>query len=332
MIFEPSEKNIHLAADYLKDGNLVAFPTETVYGLGANAKDSEAIEKIYKAKNRPSNNPLIVHIHSVDQISEVADINKDIRIKKRVEKLTSLLPAPLSFILPRNKNISELVCLNQETIAVRIPNHPIALRLLKTANIPIAAPSANKSGYVSPTKAKHVEDLGDYVSMIIDGGECEVGIESTVISLIGEKVSILMPGIITKKTLEECLDEEVQFKTTNTKKELKEKSSPGLDISHYSPQTKLVKNLKIFSQNDKAGVLLFSEKNKKNYPNSFQFKILSKDLNRDEIAHNLYSSLRELDLLQLDYIILEDYNRDSIGHALFDRLERATYKSDNNEQ
>jgi len=204
-----SQADINHAATLLARGELVAFPTETVYGLGADARNEEAISKIYSAKGRPSNNPLIVHVAAVEEMYRYADISSAWNpsvVKEWITKLTPLWPGPLSVILPRGKEIASNVCAGGPTVALRVPRHPMALELLKAFKGPVAAPSANPSMYVSPTTARHVkESLGDKVSFILDGGPCEVGLESTVLSLLSPIPRVLRPGAITLDTLRHTL-------------------------------------------------------------------------------------------------------------------------------
>ena len=238
-----TDSDISKAALLLKAGELVAFPTETVYGLGADATNDSAVAAIFKAKGRPSNNPLIVHVASFAKLRDCADLSRhkgSARILQLLNALEPFWPGPLSVVVPRAAHISSIVSAGGSTVALRIPAHPIALRLLNACDIPIAAPSANPSMYISPTTAKHVRDsLGDSVALILDGGECAVGLESTVISLVDDPPLILRPGAITKQQLEAALKCPVAVK-------LQHRApgdmilSPGMLAKHYAPHTKVI--------------------------------------------------------------------------------------------
>ena len=193
-----TDESLALAARLLAEGELVAFPTETVYGLGAHAMDAQAVLGIFSAKGRPADNPLIVHIHDRSQLDGICEVND-----AAIRLMDAFWPGPLPIILPRKDAVPNAVTANLDTVAVRMPAHPVALALLKSCNLPVAAPSANRSGKPSPTSARHVfDDMDGRIPLIIDGGESEVGLESTVISLSGEKPCILRPGGVTKAMLE----------------------------------------------------------------------------------------------------------------------------------
>ena len=199
------EASVREAAEILKSGGLVAFPTETVYGLGANAFNAEAVLSVFTAKGRPADNPLIVHIYERSQLDEICDIPP-----RAPALMDAFWPGPLTILFPRKPVIPDVVTAGLSTVAVRMPSHPVALSLLKTSGLPVAAPSANRSGRPSPTTAMHVmEDMKGIIPMILDGGACEIGLESTVLDLSNEKPVILRPGGITKSMLEEVLHEEV---------------------------------------------------------------------------------------------------------------------------
>lgn len=220
------------AAKLIKNGEVVVFPTETVYGLGANALDERAVEKIFIAKGRPQDNPLIVHIESVEQASIVAFDIPDAAYLLW-EKFS---PGPLTIVLRKQPNIPYITTAGLETVGIRIPNNEIALMLIKEAGLPIAAPSANISGRVSPTEARFVyDDLKGKVPIILDGGPCEVGIESTVLDLTKDIPTILRPGAITEKMLAEVLHYVV-----NHKGEIIKASSPGMKYTHYKPKSDCV--------------------------------------------------------------------------------------------
>lgn len=230
MITPANSQNILKAAQLIQSGQVVAFPTETVYGLGANAYDSRAIAKIFAVKNRPTFNPLISHIADIDFLTEYAQTDE--RILALAKKFW---PGPLTFILNRKDNnpALDLACAGLDKIAVRMPNHATALELIKASNCPIVAPSANKSQSISPTTAQHVyKSLGDLVPMILDAGPCSVGVESTILDMTHKQVIVLRAGGLSAETVEDFLGEKVLFSDGNPNKP----SSPGQLLKHYAPK------------------------------------------------------------------------------------------------
>ena len=230
MIFEATKKNIIRASELIKSGDVVAFPTETVYGLGASAYNPTAIAKIYAIKNRPTFNPLISHIAEVDFLKEYAIVDE--RVLALAKKFW---PGPLTFILKRKDSnpALDLACAGLKKISVRMPNHPVALDLIKAAGVPIVAPSANKSQTISPTTALHVQNsLGDAVPMILDAGACKVGVESTIIDVSEKQIVLLRAGGIALEVLEEFLNEKILISDGNPNKP----SSPGQMLRHYAPK------------------------------------------------------------------------------------------------
>ncbi len=228
-IFKANDENILKAAEVILQGGLVAFPTETVYGLGANVYDSKAVVSIYEAKGRPSFNPLISHIAEIDFLKTYAAVDE------RVLSLAKhFWPGPLTFVLNRIEEnpAIDLACAGLKTLTVRMPNHPVALELIKKSGVPIVAPSANKSQTISPTTALHVaESLGDKVDMILDGGRCKVGVESTIIDLTTRQVVLLRAGGIALEDLESFLGEKILISHGNPDLP----SSPGQLLKHYAP-------------------------------------------------------------------------------------------------
>lgn len=308
------------AKNLLEKGELVSIPTETVYGLAANAFDENAVLKIFKAKNRPSFDPLIVHAASIEQIeSFVIDIPELF-----YELAESFWPGPLTVLLPKKNIIPDLVTSGLSHVAVRIPNHPIALELLSSLSFPLAAPSANPFGYVSPTTARHVEDqLENKISYILDGGSCKVGLESTIISIDNNGVCIHRPGGVSIENLESKIGKTLKFADPNSKIQV-----PGTMQSHYSPRKKIIlgeidKLLESFSDR-KIGILSFDKKY--NCVDSKKQVILSDVGSLDEAARNLFSGLRYLDSLDIDLIISEYVPNVGIGLAVNDRLRRAAAK------
>lgn len=229
-IYDFNNENLELAAQTIKKGGLVAFPTETVYGLGADSFNAQAVAQIFAAKGRPTFNPLISHIAEIDMLSELASPDS-----RAIALAKQFWPGPLTFILPRKETNSalDLVCAGIPNISIRMPNHPIALALIKSSGTPIAAPSANRSQTISPTTAQHVADsLGDNVDVILDGGACKVGVESTIIDLTTKDVVILRAGGLPKEVLEDFLGEKVLLSHGNP--ELP--TSPGQMLKHYAPK------------------------------------------------------------------------------------------------
>jgi L-threonylcarbamoyladenylate synthase len=242
----PDAATIAAAAAVLRAGGLVAFPTETVYGLGANALDASAVERIYAAKGRPQYNPLIVHVATVDQALDVA-----LDMDERARRLAAAFwPGPLTLVLPKRGEVPAPVTAGLASVAVRIPSHAVAQALLRTAGVPIAAPSANRSTQLSPTTAAHVaKSLGDAVDVILDGGPTTVGIESTVVDLSGERATLLRPGVISVPELEAVIGAIAM--ATHTVADGEARPSPGLMERHYSPRAEL----RLVETHDIAGAI-----------------------------------------------------------------------------
>ncbi|HDR7382559.1 TPA: threonylcarbamoyl-AMP synthase [Bacillus toyonensis] len=315
------------AARLLRENEAVAFPTETVYGLGANAMNDEAIAKIFEAKGRPSDNPLIVHIGTKSQLDGIVN-----EIPPVAEKLMEhFWPGPLTIILPRKEGISEKVTAGLNTVGVRMPDHPVALALIEEANVPVAAPSANRSGRPSPTLASHVyEDLNGKIAGIVDGGATGVGVESTVIDCTSEIPTILRPGGITKEQLEAVIG---TVSLDPALKDEKEKpKSPGMKYTHYAPKAPLsiVEGSREFIQRlvdkkkeegFKVGVLTTEE-----YQRVYSADVvLSCGMRSDlaSVATKLYDVLRTFDASEVDVIFSESFPNDGIGNAIMNRLTKA---------
>lgn len=304
--------DIEKAGKIIQDGGLVIFPTETVYGLGANALDENAVRNIFLAKERPTYDPLIVHIDSVEKIDQVVSLFPQV-----AEKLAKKFwPGPLTMILPRNPEIPNIVTSNLDSVGVRIPEHPVALEFLKKADRPVAGPSANKFGYISPTKSSHLKDLIDSVDYIIEGGNCNVGIESTIISLL-DKPTILRKGKITKEEIEAVIGE-VSINVNSSSNPV----APGMLEKHYAPSTKL----EIFSKGKeykgRLAFIAFGE----NIPELNFEKVVNLSISSDymEAAENLYSALRELDNGEVDLILTSYLPEIGVGRAINDKLKRAS--------
>lgn len=302
---------IEKAAELLKRDELVAIPTETVYGLAGNALSERAVAKIYEAKGRPSFNPLIVHVADILQVKLYAQFGE--MAEKLAEKFW---PGPLTLVLPRKKNcaLSLLVSAGLDSVAVRVPAHPLALELLRYCNLPLAAPSANRSGKISPTSAAHVEDdLGDRVSMVLDGGDCKVGIESTVVDVTGTQAVILRPGFVTKEKLEQVLGQPILV----SKGAEGEYKSPGMLQSHYAPNKKLRLNAKDLLPGE--GLLAFGAP----LGGAEIIENLSVSENLEEAAANVFRMLRLLDSSSATSIAVMPIPEQGLGIAINDRLSRA---------
>lgn len=307
---EPEAAAIQEAARLLRAGRLVAFPTETVYGLGADATNDAAVAALYRAKGRPGENPLIVHVPDLAAAEPFAEFDGRARTLAR-----TFWPGSLTLVLRRRgRRISPLATAGLDTIAIRVPDHPIALQLLRATALPLAAPSANRSGKLSPTTAQHVrEGLGDAVQLVLDGGPCRVGIESTVVALDGPTPRILRPGGIPVDEIARALDLPVLAETTaNTLQ------SPGQMPSHYAPRAQVRLNAREARTNEAAltfGALPMG---------AARMTIdLSPRGDLDEAAASLYASLRTLDETGATSIAVAPIPEHGVGIAINDRLRRA---------
>lgn len=315
LLLAPSPESLAEAAALIRQGKLVAFPTETVYGLGADATNERAVAAIYAAKGRPQFNPLIIHLADTAQAETIALWNE------RAEKLAARFwPGPLTLVLPRcpNSPISLLASAGLDTVALRLPNHPVAQELIRQSKRPIAAPSANASGTLSPTRAEHVADsLGDQVDLILDGGACEVGVESTVLDLTSKTPTILRPGGITKEEIESLLGPiRLSLHDETAPK------SPGMLLSHYAPSLPLRLN----ATEAEADEAFLTFGNEKTYTGG-AFRInLSASGNLIEAAANLFAMLRALDRPDYIGIAVAPIPQTGLGAAINDRLTRAATK------
>lgn len=310
--------NIQRVADEVKNGGLVAFPTETVYGLGANGLDPLAIAKIFEAKQRPSFNPLIIHINSLEQLDELAVIKNKITHKI----INSFWPGPLTIVLPKKEIVPNIVTAGNSTVALRMPAHPLALELIQRAGCPIAAPSANLFGRLSPTTAQHVEDqLGRQVDLILDGGNCEVGLESTIVQVIDEEVYLLRPGGLITEEIENVIGKELR-----RKKRIEDNpNAPGQLKSHYAPSIPIdfISDELLSKLNGKKVAAMFLEENKYQFPFE-DVKILAPNGNFREAAVNLFAFLHDFEKKSYDYIVCESVAEIGLGKAIMDRLRKAT--------
>jgi L-threonylcarbamoyladenylate synthase len=315
-------KNIDKAITLLNQENIIAIPTETVYGLAGNIFSEIALKKIFELKNRPFNNPLIVHVKSIDQIQKIASEIPEIAFKL-AEKFW---PGPLTLVLKKQPHISDLVTANKDTVAIRMPNHKRTLELLQKLDFPLAAPSANPFGSISPTSSKHVLDyFNDKLELILEGGNCEEGIESTIIGFEDNQVVLYRHGSITIDEIEKVVGKI----TDNSKNDIDPKA-PGMFSRHYAPKTdtfltnNVVELIKSFP-NQKIGLLLF-QNDIKNPSIKYQ-EILSKSGDLSEAARNLYAAMHRLDEKNIDIIIAEIMPDSGLGRTMNDRLQRAIKKS-----
>ncbi len=310
-IYKVDDINIGKAAAVIKAGGLVAFPTETVYGLGANAYDAEAVASIFEAKGRPAFNPLISHIAEPEALREMAQVDDRARFLAR-----KFWPGPLTFVLPRNDDdpALDLVCAGLKTITVRCPNHPVALELIRRSGVPIAAPSANRSQTISPTTARAVwESLEDRVDMILDGGACVVGVESTILDLTTKEPVLLRAGGITKEELEEALNEKVLISDGNPNKP----TSPGQLLRHYAPGKKL--RINATAPEDGELFITFGDKYGKGDLN------LSPTGDLREAAANLFAFMRLADKDErFCRMAMAPIPEEGLGLAINDRIRRAS--------
>jgi L-threonylcarbamoyladenylate synthase len=310
-------EQVSLAADVIKKGGIVAFPTETVYGLGADAFNSMAVEKIFELKQRPAFDPLIVHLHSIEQLNLVCS-----EIDQRVYKLAEAFwPGPLTIILKKNEKLPDIVTSGLSTVGVRIPNNKLALELIRNSGTMIAAPSANKFGRTSPTKAEHVKKYFPTVDFILDGGSTTVGIESTIISLNEKGFDVLRYGVITKEEIERIIPYSPKGGKNNNI------FAPGMMKSHYSPTKPFfILSQEVISKIDKSksGLISYSGF----YEDGFSKVItLSKDKNLRECAVNLFSAMHTLEDSDVEFIVAEPVPEIGIGIAIMDRLKKAAYNS-----
>ena len=315
---------IRQAAEIIRQGGIVAFPTETVYGLGADAYNPLAVARVFEVKRRPFFDPLIVHIASPAHLKKLV---KDIPSSAR--KLTEKLwPGPLTVVLFKEEHIPDIVTAGLPTVALRMPSHPMALSLIKESKCPLAAPSANPFGYLSPTTAEHVRSqLADQVDLILDGGPCPVGVESTIVSFSENKPRLLRPGGVSLEEIESIIGK-VEISPIRDRL-----VAPGMLPRHYAPRTPIVldwdeKHLDSY-KGKKIGFLAFREP--ENFLQFQHIEVLSKKGDFREAAANLFSAIRRLDALDLDLILAEAVPEAGLGRAIMDRLRRATSKGDSNQ-
>lgn len=300
-------KSINIAVKEILKGNLIALPTETVYGLAADATNEEAIIRIFETKERPFFDPLIVHLKNIKEINKYGtDIPDDVfKLAKEFS------PGPLTYIVRKKPIIPDIVSGGLDTVAIRIPAHPMIQKVLHKSGVPISAPSANMFGRISPTSAEDVlKELKGRVNYILDGGQCEIGIESTVVSFLDDEIKILRPGYITKDQMQKVLRKKIILARDKTRKGRHKKDifSPGMLKSHYAPQTPLylTDDVKEFESQRNVGILDHSRYD-----------------SLEDVAINLFSDLRTLDEKKFAYIVSSKVKDKGIGVAINDRLQKA---------
>lgn len=328
-------EEIKQAAEEIKKGNLVLFPTETVYGIGANALDEKAVKKIFEAKGRAQDNPLIVHVSDIQMVENIVSKMGNIE-RKLMEKFW---PGPLTIIFPRkdNKTVPNVVTANLDTVGIRMPSNQVAKELIKQAGVPIAAPSANVSGKPSGTRVEDIiVELDGKVDYILDGGFTDIGLESTVIRVNENKIDILRPGKITKEQLEEVASEvEVDKHVLGQVKQEEVVASPGMKYRHYAPNTKC---MMVYSKNTDATIDKINEITKEMEQEKKKVLVLGRKEhlekyiaenkwnmgeNLEEIAKNIFTLLRKVDKEKVDLVIIEGVGEQGLGLAITNRLIRA---------
>ena len=326
-ILGTSEEDIERAAEIIRQGGLVAFPTETVYGLGADALNPEAVGKVYAAKGRPSDNPMIVHISSKDDLTRLT-----FEITEDMKKLADVFwPGPLTMVGPARPVVPKVTTGGLDTVAVRMPSDLTAASLITASGVPIAAPSANLSGKPSPTTARHViDDLDGRIDAIIEGGDCQVGIESTVVDMTGSVPAVLRPGIITQEQLSSALGKTVELDPVLlTKPEIKrgeglletdgdfKPKSPGMKYKHYAPKAEMI----IYKgDREKAALAMAEEKLRRVECGQKVEIIIYDDEEPEKAAREFFAKLRACDKAGLDVILAAALKEDGVGFAVMNRM------------
>lgn len=332
-ILPPTDAAIAEAAALIRAGELVAFPTETVYGLGADGLNREAVAKIFQAKGRPGDNPLILHISALDQITPLIACELSPVAKKMAD---AFWPGPLTMIFPKSARVPENVSAGLSTVAIRFPAHPDAQRLIAAAETPIAAPSANRSGKPSPTTANHVfEDMDGRIPLILDGGECLVGVESTVVDMTGSVPHILRPGGITAEQIAQVAGaSEVDSAVMRPLAEGEKPRSPGMAHRHYAPNGQLTvftgdsdrviqriqSEYDCAKANGSRPLILSMEAHVASYGDR---RIESLGADETAMAHRLFALLRDADYMEADVLFAEGVEAKGVGLAVMNRLGRA---------
>lgn len=329
------DEDLKEAAQILREGGLVAFPTETVYGLGANALDETAAKKIYAAKGRPSDNPLIAHISCMRELGPlVSEIPEAALLLAK-----AYWPGPMTLVLPKSTRVPYGTTGGLDTVAVRMPSDPVANRLIRLAGVPVAAPSANLSGRPSPTTAEHVrQDMDGRIEMILDGGPVGIGVESTIVDLSGETPTLLRPGAVTMEMLRTVLGAvEIDPAIVGPPREGLRPKAPGMKYRHYAPRAELTlfegepaamtaainrAAAEQLAVGKRVGVICTDE-TKDGYCDGVLLRSVGARAHEETIAHNLFAVLREFDDLDVDLIYSEGFPRDHLGQAIMNRLVKA---------
>ena len=331
-VLPPDEAALKEAAALIRGGRLVAFPTETVYGLGANGLDAEAVSRIFAAKGRPGDNPLILHIASLDALRPLIACEPSETARRMMR---AFWPGPLTMIFPRSGRVPANVSAGLDTVAVRFPSHPVAQRLIALSGVPIAAPSANRSGRPSPTTAQHVlDDMDGRIPMILDGGPCSVGVESTVIDVTGDVPRVLRPGGVTPQMIADVMGAvEVDGAVMRPLKEGEKPRSPGMKYRHYAPEGDLV----IFTGDAQtvadvicdhydhaagSAAILALPGHEALYGDRHVIELGRTD-SPESVAAGLFAALRRLDDENVKYIFSEAIDAEGVGLAVMNRLGRA---------
>lgn len=323
-----TEESITLAADLLRQGELVALPTETVYGIAADARNGEAVHKIFAAKGRPQDNPLIVHIYGMEMLKGIVS-----QVPERARKLAEAFwPGPLTMVMPRGPEVSDVTCAGLDTVGVRMPSHPVVQAVIRASGVAFAAPSANLSGKPSPTNAQDtLADMDGRLPLILDGGESAVGVESTVISVVGPQPMLLRPGYITKEQMEAVLGEEVLVSPAILEK-LKEGEiarSPGMKYKHYAPKAQVTilqgdfeayRQYVTEHQGEGVWALCFDGEGDKLPVPAIEY---GRDHDGAAQAHHLFTALRELDRQGAQTVFARCPEQDGVSMAVYNRLIRA---------
>jgi L-threonylcarbamoyladenylate synthase len=330
------EEGLREAADVIKSGGIVAMPTETVYGLAANALDPRAVESVFKAKGRPADNPLIVHLSSCKDIELYTENVPDLAYKL----FERFAPGPLTIVLPKKAIIPDITSGGLKTVGIRIPANDSCRRLIELAGVPIAAPSANISGKPSPTKAEHVfDDIGGKIPLILDGGRCTVGIESTVISLLNDKIRILRPGFVTAEDLSNFGEVIIDSGINGEIPDDKTAESPGMKYKHYAPDCEVFLVNGTISQfaeyftrnaNNAVAIIMNSQMlpfvmaaGRLHLPNNPTNKLFTSGEDETEFARSLFGNLRDADKYGFKYAYILSPEKNGVGLAVYNRLIRA---------
>lgn len=314
--------DVSAAADLLRGGDIVAIPTETVYGLAADAFNPEAVLRIFTAKARPSFDPLIVHIGRLEQLGCIVQEVPD----GAGRLMRAFWPGPLTLVLPKRPEVPDIVTSGLDTVGVRMPAHPMALELLSKLDFPLAAPSANPFGYVSPTTAQHVADqLGARIPYILDGGACDVGVESTIIGWEAGEWKLYRPGGVPLELIEAVLGRALRIAVESSSAEGASAKAPGMLESHYAPRKPVhvghIAELMLAHTGQRIGVIAFSEMFA-----AHRSEVLSPTGDLSEAAQRLFAALRTLDASDCDVILAERFPKEGLGRAINDRLRRAAAK------